>query len=192
MVGVPGEQQQWPSRSWRHFPMVLLVTGTVFVLPILVVWELRSSGAVTSLWLLLLIAIAISQAVSWLLRAYWTHSMHRSDLLFSELLIWGWLWQLRRERQLASAARMLRRLEPVRRRGAAGGPGPRDGWRPRAADPRRAHVPAGRGQRRAGGRADPPGGPRRRDRDLRQPRPRLTERADDVLALAGTKATSRD
>jgi hypothetical protein len=146
MIGVPGEQQQWPSRSWRHFPMVLLVTGTVFVLPILVVWELRSSGAVTSLWLLLLIAIAISQAVSWLLRAYWTHSMHRSDLLFSELLIWGWLWHLRRGRQLASAARMLRWLEPVRRR----------------------------------------------DRDLRQPRPRLTERADDVLALAGTKATSRD
>lgn len=91
--------------------MVLLVTGTVFVLPILVVWELRSSGAVTSLWVLLLIAIVISQAVSWLLRAYWTHSMHRTDLLFSELLIWGWLWHLRRERQLASAARMLRKLE---------------------------------------------------------------------------------
>jgi hypothetical protein len=91
--------------------MVLLVTGAVFVLPVVAVWELRSSGAVTSLWLLLLIAIAISQAVSWLLRAYWTHSMHRTDLLFSELLIWGWLWHLRSERRLASAARILRTLE---------------------------------------------------------------------------------
>jgi hypothetical protein len=81
MIGVPGGTTTVAQPLVAAFPMVLLVTGTVFVLPILVVWELRSSGAVTSLWLLLLIAIAISQAVSWLLRAYWTHSMHRSDLL---------------------------------------------------------------------------------------------------------------
>ena len=77
MKGAPGEDQ-WLGRSWRLFPMVLLVTGAVFVLPIVVVWQLRSSGAVTSLVLLLLIAIAVSQAVSWVLRTYWTRSAHNS------------------------------------------------------------------------------------------------------------------
>ncbi len=110
MTGLRGEQQ-WLGRTWRLLPMVLLVTGAVFVLPIVAVWELRSTGAVTSLWLLILVAVAISQGVSWLLRAYWTRSMHRADLLFSELLIWGWLWHLRSERRLASAASILRTLE---------------------------------------------------------------------------------
>ena len=91
--------------------MVLLVTGAVFFVPIAAVWQLRSSGAVTSLWLAVLIAIAISMTLSWLLKAYWTRGPHQSELLFSELLIWGWFWHLRRERQLANAAGMLWRLQ---------------------------------------------------------------------------------
>ena len=91
--------------------MVLLVTGGTFLLPIIAVWQLRSSGTVTSLWLLIVIAVAISMALSWLLKAYWTRGPHQSELLFSELLIWGWLWHLRRERQLANAARLLWTLD---------------------------------------------------------------------------------
>jgi hypothetical protein len=92
-------------------PVVVLVTGAVFAVPIVVVWQLRSHGAVTSIWLAILIALAVSVVLSWALQAYWTRGVHRTDLLFSELMLWGWLSRLRSERQLRNAATMLWLLE---------------------------------------------------------------------------------
>jgi hypothetical protein len=72
-----------------------------------VVWRLRSTGAVSSVWLGLLIAGLLSLAISWLVRAYWARRPHDSDLLFGELLPLGWLARLRTERQLADGLRLI-------------------------------------------------------------------------------------
>ncbi len=97
----------WARRSWHWFPAALLVTAGIVAAPIAAVWELRRTGVVTSSWTGLVIAVALSLTVSAVLRRWWSRSSHRTDLLFSELLLWGWLSHLRSERQLADAARVL-------------------------------------------------------------------------------------
>jgi HD domain len=94
-------------RPWRSLPLVLLVTAVVSVVPVGVVWRLRSSGAVSSLWLGLLIAGLLSLGISWLVGAYWALRPHKSDLLFGELLPLGWLARWRTERQLVNGLRLL-------------------------------------------------------------------------------------
>jgi HD-GYP domain-containing protein (c-di-GMP phosphodiesterase class II) len=97
-------------RPWRSLPLVLLVTVAVSVIPVGVVWRLRSTGTVSSLWLGLLIAGLLSLVISWLIRACWALRPHKSDLLFGELLPLGWLARWRTERQLASGLRLLERV----------------------------------------------------------------------------------
>lgn len=94
-------------RSWRALPVVLAVTAAVAVAPILLVWGLRRAGALTSSWLALTVAVVLSLAISIGLRALWARHSRGSDLLFSELLLWGWLSHRRSERRLESAARLL-------------------------------------------------------------------------------------
>ena len=94
-------------RTWRSLPLVLLVTALVAVLPIALVWELRASGAVGSAWLAVLLAGTLSLASSFAARTYWTRHPHRNDLVFSELLLWGWLSRWHTARQLENAGRLL-------------------------------------------------------------------------------------
>ena len=129
--------QGWTNRSWRLFPLVLLVTTAVIGLPIALVWALRADGALTSSWLAVAVAVGASLVISWMLRLAWARVAHRSDLLFGELLLWGWLTHLRYERQLKNAARLLDAVDidsarastrvPRRRRAALDDPS----WRAR-------------------------------------------------------------
>jgi HD-GYP domain-containing protein (c-di-GMP phosphodiesterase class II) len=97
------------SKPWRSLPLVLLVTAAVSVMPVLVVWRLRSTGTVSSVWLGLLIAGLLSLAISSLVRACWARRPHKSDLLFGELLPLGWLARWLTLRDLASGLRLLER-----------------------------------------------------------------------------------
>ena len=60
--------------------------------------------------------MALSTLMSWVGCAYWQRSKGSGDLLFSELLAWGWLQRLRAQRQLANAVQLL---GPVATAGAA-------------------------------------------------------------------------
>ena len=75
-------------------------------MPILVVWLLRSAGAIGP-WTCLVLAMALSTVLSWVGCAYWKRSQGSGDLLFSELLVWEWLRRWRAERRLASAIDLL-------------------------------------------------------------------------------------
>lgn len=86
---------------------MLAVTASVAVLPIALVWELRATGTVTSAWLGLGLAVFISLAVSVGARVYWLRRSSGSELLFSELLLWGWVSARRSKRRLENAARLL-------------------------------------------------------------------------------------
>ena len=90
----------------RRLPLVLLATFVVIGLPVLVVSELRASGVVSSFPVLIGIGMALSVAASSLGAKAWAR-IHSGDLLFTELMIWGWVRRWRVERQLASAIKML-------------------------------------------------------------------------------------
>jgi putative nucleotidyltransferase with HDIG domain len=81
----------------------LLVAGT----PVAVVWWLRASDAVTSPLIGVAIGMAASLCVSQLGRLVWESTPGSEDLLFSELMLWGFLRRRRSQRRLASALDMV-------------------------------------------------------------------------------------
>lgn len=101
-------------RASRYLPHVGVATTAVVVMPVVVVGWMRSRGAVTSLWAGVVLAMALSLAASLVGRAYWMRRRGPRDLLFGELLLWGWLRRVRMERQLAKAMELLRTDEQVR------------------------------------------------------------------------------
>ncbi len=95
------------SRARRYLPHALLTTSVVAVLPVALVWGMRADGVVSSPWLCLGITVALSLAASISGSAYWRRRPGSGDLLFSELLLWGWLRRVRIERQLDRATAHL-------------------------------------------------------------------------------------
>jgi putative nucleotidyltransferase with HDIG domain len=101
----------------RFLPQVVLATFAVAVAPVAFGWWLRADGLISSPWLCVAVAITLSVVVSALGSAYWTRRGKSADVLFSELLVWGWLRRYRLERQLATAGErlgLLPSLEPAR------------------------------------------------------------------------------
>jgi putative two-component system response regulator len=82
-------------------------------MPIAVVWWLRSRGAIASPWVGIVLAMALSLAASFVGSAYWKRRRGPRDLLFGELLLWGWLRRVRMERQLTRSMKLLRADEQL-------------------------------------------------------------------------------
>lgn len=76
-------------------------------MPIVVVWWLRQEAIVSSPWLLVAIAIALSLAASMGGSAVWKRCRGSGDVFFSELLLWGWWHRFRGERRLAKTVGLL-------------------------------------------------------------------------------------
>jgi putative nucleotidyltransferase with HDIG domain len=91
----------------RFLPQVVLATFIVSILPVIVVWKLRATGAMTSMPLLILVGVVISLVLGWLGRVYWERRPGSGDILFGELMIWGFMARWRTERRLASAKKLL-------------------------------------------------------------------------------------
>jgi hypothetical protein len=81
----------------------LLVAGC----PVAAVWWLRASGAVSSAVVGLVFGMALSLGASYVGCLVWEKRPGSEDLLFSELMIWGYLHRWRTQRRLASALDML-------------------------------------------------------------------------------------
>ena len=86
---------------------MILATTAVVVLPIIVVWVLRDHGVISSIWLGVLVAVVVSLLVSFIGAGYWKRHRGSDDLMFSELLLWGWLRRLYVERQVERATQRL-------------------------------------------------------------------------------------
>jgi hypothetical protein len=91
----------------RYLPQMLLATGAVTLVPLAAIWALRSSGAVSSPWICIPIAIALSLAISAVGAAYWKRRRPASELLFSELMLWGWLRSRHSGRAIRQTSAML-------------------------------------------------------------------------------------
>ncbi len=105
----------------RYLPQVLLATVIVAVGPIAAIWALRRWGIITSPALAVVLGTVIAFAMSYLGAALWKSRQGAGDLLFSELMLWGWIRRLWIERRITSTVALLdgvdddARLGPERR-----------------------------------------------------------------------------
>src|ERR671927_245178 len=94
-------------RSWAR---AILATILVAVLPVATVWALWALGVVTSLWIAAPLVVALALLASLAGGAYWKRRPAAGDVLFSDLLLWGWLRRARAERRLADTVELLSRV----------------------------------------------------------------------------------
>jgi hypothetical protein len=86
-------------------------TLTVVVLPVAVVWMLRATGVITSLWVGMALAVALTLLATAAGNAYWKRRRKAGDVVFGDLLPWGWFRRRRAERRLANTLEQLRDLD---------------------------------------------------------------------------------
>jgi hypothetical protein len=100
-------RSQRSAPSVKQFAQVAVATLLVAGAPIAIVWCLRASGTVSSAVLCVLLGMGLSLCASQLGCVLWKKWPGSEDLLFNELMIWGYLHRLRTQRRLASALDML-------------------------------------------------------------------------------------
>ncbi len=96
-----------------------VATVLVAVCPIAFGWSLQAAGVVDSVIGSGLVSLGLAFGASWALRRWWSSREGSRDLLFSELLVWGWLRRLWLERRLSRALRLLSDHDAGSRIGAA-------------------------------------------------------------------------
>jgi putative nucleotidyltransferase with HDIG domain len=90
---------------------MLLATALVAGVPILVSLWLRASGVISSAWVAMVLSLVLSAAASSAGNAYWS-KRGSGDVLFSELLLWGWALRRRQEQKLVDATELLGLVGP--------------------------------------------------------------------------------
>ncbi|MGH2916843.1 MAG: HD domain-containing phosphohydrolase, partial [Solirubrobacteraceae bacterium] len=93
-------------RMVRYLPQALIATAAVVAWPTVVVWLMRAGGD-TGAVLGIVVGVVLSLAASTLGALYWTHLGRSQDVLFSDLMIWGWARRWRAERRLATLMAQL-------------------------------------------------------------------------------------
>jgi putative nucleotidyltransferase with HDIG domain len=96
-----------PARSIKRWAPVVTATLLVAGCPAAVVWWLRASGTITLAILGAAVGMGLSLLVSQLGCLIWERRPRSGDLLFSELMIWGFLHRLHTQHQLRSALEMV-------------------------------------------------------------------------------------
>jgi HD-GYP domain-containing protein (c-di-GMP phosphodiesterase class II) len=95
------------NRQPTQWPWVLLATFAVAVLPVLVVSAIQATGALGSTLSSVAAAAALSVGASAAGSALWSRRRGSRDVVFADLMIWGWVRRLRSERRLADASKLL-------------------------------------------------------------------------------------
>lgn len=88
------------SELRRHLPHALIATFAVSVLPLILVSLEPLNGLPGSLTLAL--SVALSIAASWFGTVLWVKKLGSGDLVFGDLMLWGWIRRLVTERRLTS------------------------------------------------------------------------------------------
>jgi putative nucleotidyltransferase with HDIG domain len=91
----------------RFLPHVIGATAIVILLPIALVSLLASVSVLGSVFVSGPIAMVVSLAASSAASAWWRKRPGSHDLVFSDLMLWGWLRRLRTERRLSRAVELL-------------------------------------------------------------------------------------
>ncbi len=91
----------------RFLPQVAVATTLVVVVPSVIGWLLRDAGVVPSELTAVVVVVALSMLFSYLGGSIWRSRSNSGDLLFSELMVWGWLRRWWKERRLATVLLLL-------------------------------------------------------------------------------------
>lgn len=92
-----------PIHLLRYLPLVLLTTASVFVLPGVLVAAVVPRGGSLSVAASAISAVAVSVAIASAEAALWKRQPRSRDLVFADLMLWGWLRRCWTERHLAQA-----------------------------------------------------------------------------------------
>src|SRR5919112_158462 len=95
-------------RAWVRSTVTTLL---VAVLPVAIVWALWELDVVTSRWVAAPLLVGLVLLASAAGAAYWKRRPATGDVLFRDLLLWGWLRRARAERRLADAVEVLDRAD---------------------------------------------------------------------------------
>ena len=100
---------QIAPRTERWLPHAIVATAFVVVLPALVVWMVVPRGEPALLALSVPLGMLLSVLAATVGGALWKRVPGSRDLVFADLMLWGWLRRLRAERRLAHAETLLGR-----------------------------------------------------------------------------------
>jgi hypothetical protein len=98
----------------RYLPAAVVATALVIVAPALIVSVLVPHGGVTMAIVSAAAAVGISLAIATALAALWKRRARSRDVVFADLMLWGWLRRYRAERRLSQARDLF---ESARRAG---------------------------------------------------------------------------
>ena len=102
--GIP---TQIAPRTERWLPHALVATAFVVLFPALVVWMIVPRGEPALLELSVPLGMLLSVLAAAVGTALWKRVPGSRDLVFADLMLWGWLRRLRAERRLARAETLL-------------------------------------------------------------------------------------
>jgi putative nucleotidyltransferase with HDIG domain len=91
----------------RWLPLAVVATAFVVVLPALAVWAIVPPGEVAMLAVSIPLGMLLSVLVANLGSALWKRTPGSRDMVFADLMLWGWLRRSRTERRLARAEALL-------------------------------------------------------------------------------------
>lgn len=91
----------------RYLPHAVAATAIVTLAPAALVWGLALTGVVTAFVPLLVIGLFASLLLAYGGHVLWQIRPGSRDLLFSDLMLWGWLRRWRLERRLGNAVALL-------------------------------------------------------------------------------------
>ncbi|MDQ6606585.1 MAG: HD-GYP domain-containing protein [Actinomycetota bacterium] len=92
---------------FRLLPKVLAATALVAFSPLLAVWGLGRLGVVHSPALAAVLGAALSLAAYHLAATVWQRRRDAADVLFGDLMLWGWVRRCVQQRRITDAAALL-------------------------------------------------------------------------------------
>ena len=95
------------SPSVRFLPHSLVATFVVMILPSLMVTAFAPAGPPVVVLLSVVLAMGTSVTLAALGAALWKRHPGSQDMVFGDLMVWGWLRRMRAERRLAEAHALL-------------------------------------------------------------------------------------
>jgi HD-GYP domain-containing protein (c-di-GMP phosphodiesterase class II) len=95
------------SSAKRYLPHALIATVFVTILPAVAVWAIVPTGSTALLVASVPLAMALSVGAASAGSAIWQRRPGSRDLVFADLMLWGWLRRLRTERRLTEARKVL-------------------------------------------------------------------------------------
>ena len=91
----------------RQLPLALLATAFVVIVPALAVWAVLPPGEPALLVISVPLGMLISVLAARLGTALWKRTPGSRDIVFADLMLWGWLRRIRTERRLSQAETLL-------------------------------------------------------------------------------------